>query len=281
MRRILAIGIALLVVEVAAQPSELKIAPSPLLQIDQHRQSVIDGIVAIWRDTLHASSDAAQREAELRARLMGLRSDRLLAASVAGSFATIESLLSDTDDRPSRRVNGKLGQSTADLTYTPLTPCRIADTRYAGGALQANTPRTLVGYDASSFAGQGGTATNCGIPSGVAALAMNAFAVNPSNLGFIKLYAANSAEPAVSTVNYQPGITAIATGTIVPVDAANASQFIAKSPAQVDLIVDVVGYFKAPGHFNVAGTTPRRSRAGSSTPQTRRRRRSEAAFQTM
>jgi hypothetical protein len=51
----------------------------------------------------------------------------------------------------------------------------------------------------------------------------------------------------VSTVNYQVGITAIATGALVPVDAANSNRFSAKSPAAVDFIADVVGYFRAPG----------------------------------
>ena len=76
---------------------------------------------------------------------------------------------------------------------------------------------------------------------------MNVYAVNPTNLGFIKVWPANGAEPAVSTVNYQVGITAIATGALVPVDAGNSNRFTAKSPATVDFIADVVGYFKAPG----------------------------------
>ncbi|HSJ42001.1 MAG TPA: tail fiber domain-containing protein, partial [Xanthobacteraceae bacterium] len=122
---------------------------------------------------------------------------------------------------------------------------RIADTRHAGGALAANAPRTFDGFSAN-FSTQGGTATNCGMPNGVAAIAMNVYAVNPTNLGFIKVYPANGAEPAVSTVNYQTGIAAIATGAIVPVDGGNSNRFIAKSPAQVDFIADVVGYFRAP-----------------------------------
>ena len=76
---------------------------------------------------------------------------------------------------------------------------------------------------------------------------MNVYAVNPTNLGFIKVWPANTTEPDVSTVNYQVGITAIATGALVPVDAANSNQFTAKSPATVDFIADVVGFFKPPG----------------------------------
>ena len=109
-----------------------------------------------------------------------------------------------------------------------------------------NVARTFDGYS-TNFATQGGTGSGCGIPNGVAALAINVYAVNPTNLGFIKVWPANATEPAVSTVNYQVGITAIATGALVPVDQANSNQFTAKSPATVDFIADVVGYFKPPG----------------------------------
>jgi hypothetical protein len=79
----------------------------------------------------------------------------------------------------------------------------------------------------------------------VAALALNVVAVNPANLGFIKLWPANAAQPNASTINYDPTTLNIATGTIVRVDGANNNGFNAESPAQVQMVVDVVGYFKS------------------------------------
>ena len=183
--------------------------------------------------------------------LWTLRADRLFAVSLAAELDAVESVLAESasDALPARDVQVKaLGDANADLTYTPLNPCRILDTRAAGGGgpLAANVARTFNGF-AANFSTQGGTASNCAIPNGVAALAMNVYAVNPTNLGFIKVWPANATEPAVSTVNYQVGITAIATGALVPVDAANSNRFSAKSPATVDFIADVVGYFRAPG----------------------------------
>ena len=69
------------------------------------------------------------------------------------------------------------------------------------------------------------------MPNGVAAIAMNVYAANPTTLGFIKTWAGNGVEPAVSTINYQAGITALANGAIVPVDGATSNQFKAKSSA--------------------------------------------------
>jgi len=134
------------------------------------------------------------------------------------------------------------------LTYTPLNPA-ASSTPAPPAAADHSPPTSLAPSNgfARQLLHQGGTASNCAIPNGVAALAMNVYAVKPTNLGFIKVWPANAAEPAVSTVNYQVGITAIATGALVPVDASNSNRFSAKSPAQVDFIADVVGYFRAPG----------------------------------
>lgn len=224
------------------------VTPSPLLVVEKSRAAIVQRIVADWSRELSAQPGHRMSAEQLSKSLWELRSDRLLAAGLAGSFADLEALLGsgDATETVNVRASAKsLGDSNADLVYTPVTPCRIADTRVAGGALAANVQRTFDGFSAN-FSSQGGTASNCGIPSGVAALALNLYAVNPTNLGFIKVWPANAAEPSVSTVNYQVGIAAIATGAIVPVDAANSNRFLAKSPAVVDMIADVVGYFKAP-----------------------------------
>jgi hypothetical protein len=230
-------------------------APGPasaLLAIDQNRSTVVDRVVERFGDALEAAGAGLSR-AQLRTMLQSLRADHLLAASLAGDLDGLRNVLANaiTASAPVHQglvTTKALGDPNADLTYTPVAPCRIADTRVAGGALAANVPRTFVGFSAN-FSTQGGTASNCGMPNGVAAIAMNVYAVNPTTLGFIKTWAGNGVEPAVSTINYQAGITALANGAIVPVDATNNNQFKAKSPAPVDFIADVVGYFRAPTGF--------------------------------
>ncbi len=65
-------------------------------------------------------------------------------------------------------VPGSLGQNFQDLVYTPVTPCRIVDTRIAvEGALAAGAARTF-DVDSSNLAEQRGRATGCGIPLAVA-----------------------------------------------------------------------------------------------------------------
>jgi hypothetical protein len=248
-------SVVCLTVLFASTIAAAEIAPRPdsLHVVDRNRASLVKRIVDEWGPTLSARSPSHPESQAFAERLWALRSDRLLAASLAGDLDTIVGLFNETraesqqEVDPLRRevVRKAIGDSAADLVYTPLTPCRIADTRNALGALQPNTARTLVGFDASSFAAQGGTPTSCGIPNSVAALALNVYAVNPMSLGFIKLWASNQTEPDVSTVNYQPPTVAIATGAIVPVDPTDSNKFKASSPASVDLVVDVVGYFRS------------------------------------
>ena len=237
-------------------------APNALLTIDMNRSTIIERIVTQWAGSMLPSGALLDAE-PLRARLSGLRADRLLAASLVGSAQGLQQVLSASAASSRTAQLKSLGDAKIDLAYTPLTPCRIIDTRIAAGPLQPGVTRSEAGYTATTFAAQGGASSNCGIPSGVAALALNVVAVQPANLGFIKLWPANAAQPNASTINYDPTTTNIASGTIVPVDGAN-NGFNAESPAQVQMVVDVVGYFAAPtgngGKFfmqggNAFGTT--------------------------
>src|SRR5437773_6789195 len=56
-----------------------------------------------------------------------------------------------------------LGDSADNLVYTPVPPCRIIDTRLAGGLIPAGGTRSFRATGAG-FAGQGGIAGSCGVP---------------------------------------------------------------------------------------------------------------------
>jgi hypothetical protein len=223
---------------------------SPLLVVEQQRAALVSRLARQWSDAFAVlPKDRRLDHEQLSNALFALRADRLFAVTLAGDADAVEAVLADAK-REAAKPRGAakaLGDAAADLTYAPINPCRILDTRAtAAGPLAPNVTRTFVGFTTTTFVGQGGDVTDCNVPDRVAALAMNVYAVNPTTLGFIRLWPANQAEPTVSTVNYQPPLVAIATGAIVPVDAATSNAFSAKSPGSVDLIVDVVGYFRAP-----------------------------------
>ena len=241
----------------AAPPRDVR--ADPMLAVDLNRAAVIEQVVAGWRGQL-----SAEQEKALRGTLWSLRADRLVAVSMAPSVEGLLSVLQSADRTTmvaGQKMNLKdLGD--LDLAYTPVTPCRIVDTRQVARRLAAGVGQTFDGFNASSFAAQGGAGSNCGVPTGAKALAMTVTAVTPADLGFVKLWQTNVAEPNASTVNYDPGTINIATGAIVPVDGAN-NQFNAKSPAAVDLVVDVVGYFNAIDAVGVTGPTGPTGPAGA------------------
>src|SRR5438552_17128400 len=103
------------------------IAPSALLTIDQNRATVVERIVGEWGDRLTASN-AGINSAQLREILSGLRSDHLLAASLAGNMAGLRNVVAGalvhTDAAVSPGLlHAKSLVDTGDgLVYTAIVP---------------------------------------------------------------------------------------------------------------------------------------------------------------
>src|SRR5437660_1126184 len=70
---------------VAQAPAGPRTVPDALLSIDQNRATVVDRIVADWSEAF-AKSNAGIDANQLRILLEGMRADRLLAASLAGTL---------------------------------------------------------------------------------------------------------------------------------------------------------------------------------------------------
>ena len=142
-----------------------------------------------------------------------------------------------------------LGSAASDLVYTPVTPCRILDTRVAGGALAGGFTRdfnAVVG-SGGNFGSQGGSATDCGmVAAGQAAVVINLTAVTPSGAGFATAYPFGSTRPLASSVNYTTG--AIVNNSIVVKlpSPLTTKDFTVYSFATADYVADIVGYYAPP-----------------------------------
>ena len=143
-----------------------------------------------------------------------------------------------------------LGSTTGDLVFTAVTPCRIADTRVAGGTIPANSSRAFLGVAVSAgtnFTSQGGSATDCGVAAvGASAIAINVTAVTPSGAGFATVYKSGETRPLAASINYTAG--AIVNNTVV-VGIPNPlaiTDFIIYTFAQSHYVVDIVGYYSPP-----------------------------------
>lgn len=122
------------------------------------------------------------------------------------------------------------------LAFYPLTPCRAVDTRNGqdDGTLHAGMERDY------ALSGK------CGIPDSAAAYSLNVTAIPaPGGLDYLTVWPQGEPRPLVSTLNDATG-TVVANAAIV---SSGNNQTVAFYPNSnnTDLLVDVNGYFAAPG----------------------------------
>ncbi len=141
------------------------------------------------------------------------------------------------------------GSSASGLEFYPLTPCRIADTRNATGALGGPSLAANVGR---SFPVQ---SSSCGIPATAKAYSLNITAVPHVGLAYLTTWPTGQAQPNVSTLNASGG-EVTANAAIVPAGTGGAISIFASN--DTDVILDVNGYFAPPatGGLSLYTVTP-------------------------
>ena len=133
--------------------------------------------------------------------------------------------------------------SNSTLAFYPLTPCRVADTRNPTGPLGGPYLMGDVNRDFPVL-----EAASCNIPSSAQVYSLNFTAVPHGSLGYLTVCPTPSDPsqncPVVSTLNAPTG-QVTANAAIVP---AGANGEIRTYPSNnTDLIIDINGYFAAPG----------------------------------
>jgi hypothetical protein len=221
----------------------------PLAAIDLHRNAIISDIVKGFE-----AQAGAEGAAKLKARLEGLRADGLLAASLASSRESLDLVLAGAASPQSAAVTQirqkSLGDASRDLLYTPLTPCRLVDTRGNGAPIQGGA---FAPGERRAYVPAGA----CGIPATGVATMLISFTtqnLNPASGGVLAILAPSA--PFTSTADvfnlgsiWSASNTAVATG--------GAGQFdVYVLIANAHVVVDVLGYF-APlqGNITLAEST--------------------------
>ncbi len=164
------------------------------------------------------------------------------AAIVASVNNSVSVYVSDTTDVILDIDGYFTPPNSQTLQFYPLTPCRLVDTRQANGPLGG--PR-LAAQQERDFP----LLTSSCIPSGVnpVAYSLNITAVpNPQlqPLGYLTVWPAGQPQPDVSTLN-NPTATVVANAAVA---AAGQNGEVAVYPYDTtDLLIDINGYFAAPG----------------------------------
>jgi len=119
------------------------------------------------------------------------------------------------------------------IQFTPVTPCRLVDTRQTHDPIQGGTSQSYI------LPQLGG----CGIPTSAAAYSLNVTVVPSTKLGYLTIWPTGEAQPGVSTMNSPDGRTK-ANAAIVPAGTGGAVSIYVTDTSNV--ILDIDGYFAPP-----------------------------------
>ncbi len=156
----------------------------------------------------------------------------------AGASGSISLFVTDPADAI-LDINGYFGPpgGVGELAFYPVTPCRVADTRWPAGPFGG--PKMDTGMT-RSFAIP---SSPCNVPAAAAAYSLNATVVPDARLSFLSAWPAGSPQPNVSTLNSWDGAV-VANAAIVPAGTNGAISVFTTDPTH--LILDINGYFGPP-----------------------------------
>jgi hypothetical protein len=223
---------------------------NPNAEMDK-RNEIASRIVAKWgshvEETYKVSSEAWSGQVAPFFKAASLAT--LHRALGAKNFNEMNNTLTQNGAKGGVVASKLLGEVTNDLVFVPLTPCRIFDTRLAGGVMAAGATRSFDVTAVTDYAFQGGDASNCGgagAAGSFAAAAINFTVVFPVGQGFITAYPFLGSRPAAATMVYRAG-DLLSNMAIVKLDqGASANEMSVFSANETHLVGDIVGYFVNP-----------------------------------
>jgi Chaperone of endosialidase len=222
--------------------------PDALLQIDLNRQSVIYKIIENWKSEIPSAQLSSFRQ-----KLNTLRADQLLAANISGSFDGVLDLVRRHEVSLTAAPNARTvferendsdrsksaGDSVTDLVYTPISPCRLLDTRgifspvFAGGAYTPNQVRT---YQMTG---------NCTVPAGAVAVVTQIIMITPSAAGDIELLPQGGTFGSTVAMVFQAGVYS-SVSLVAKLNQSNGQFSTQIRGPGGDVAMDVTGYFMPP-----------------------------------
>jgi len=185
--------------------------------VQSDRVSVENALIAKWESALDPNQYDLRHE--LAPFLSRVPEWQLYGASKANDFATMLNVLKGRASAGAV-INGDsadlLGDTTDSLVYTPIAPCRVADTRGVGartGVIPANGTRTFDLTSDAFFDGQGVAGPCPGLPSfSHYGWAVNITVTGNSGNGWLTIWPYLGTEPTASQINYASGIWSVANG---------------------------------------------------------------------
>ncbi len=241
----------------AAQPAKTNNGSAQAAVAAPDRQALVREILDLWANAPNPMvSENKRLYGDLRAALKLATLEQLLEARQGRTYDDVWAALPKGATSESRivplaqgqRVPEVIGDTGDDLEFTPVTPCRIIDTRGGvapyTGVIGPNSGNWFYVAE-SNYSSQGGYAGSCGIPTNPypAAVMINVTSTGQGGTGNLRVIQSGGGTPNVSLVNYVAGVN-IANAAIVPSYAGSGTQiFIYSGNSTSHAVVDIMGYF--------------------------------------
>jgi len=213
-------------------------------RIAQDKAAVISDISARWASQMGQTEKSAVGWSNA---LGAANPEKLFQIAQANTWdGVIAAQLGTTPDA--------LGSVTSDLVFTPLTPCRVLDTRLGDppyhGPYSVGDNISFAVTDPINSAGKNqGGAANCGFPylSGTG-VALNITAVPVGASGDLRIFPVGGTPPSASIINFQSGINIANAANVAIAYGAGGNDVTinVEFGSNVYIVVDILGYFAPP-----------------------------------
>ncbi|MEP6678567.1 MAG: hypothetical protein ABJB78_04665 [Betaproteobacteria bacterium] len=241
----LVIGAVAAVVTAHAAGAATSITPEQRARLAERLQLADQVVHAVAAD-LRASANAVERRQWLQEALYTMPLEKLRTLGVPPTFQAV----SDAIARAQKTTAKAIGDTSTDLVYRPITPCRYIDTRNVGGPI--TTPRSFdLGLTGATYGGSLGcnpvAASGVGNVNEIAAVSINVAIVSPTaQPGFLGVRPAGSSNTTAFVNWYLSGPTIQASNSGVVTAAQGAGDDIEFFGSPTQVVVDVMGVFARP-----------------------------------
>lgn len=138
---------------------------------------------------------------------------------------------------------GPVGPAGASV-LVPMTPCRLLDTR--SGMDHVGVRTGAIGATETIEVRARGTNGNCTVSAAATAVALNVTIIGPTAASFLTVFPAGQDLPLAANLNWVAGQAPTANAVTVRLSAGGAFDLY-NHAGQVDVVVDVVGYYEPAG----------------------------------
>jgi hypothetical protein len=130
-------------------------------------------------------------------------------------------------------------------TFTPITPCRLLDTRADGPALGATPPRStpLGAHETLTVPARGDFGKCVGLSASATGATLNVTVVDGTAGSYLTVWPADKVQPLASSLNWTAGQAATPNQVTTALDAAGQFSLF-NNAGTVQVIVDVVGLYE-------------------------------------